>query len=273
MNDTLHKIVKDLEKSDLTTSNLGLHGGLMGLSLFFFYYSRFISNEKYENFAYEVLDIIVNTMDINTTEPSYTHCFAEIGSCIDFLVKENFIEIESEDFFEDISNSIFPNIVKSPVLDYSFQTGLIGLCNYFIIHQDNKSEDAVKITLDQLCSGFAVPGFPKHPVETILLMPSETLQDVKLFLCKIAKFKIYEEQISSLKSHIENFENKHTVLQSNCPEYYKIQYFRETIGLENRLPSKDILDEQVTYLSDKAIQGLTFMYSEKPVLPNIWKIL
>jgi len=273
MNDTLNRIVKSLEKSVLTTSNLGLHGGLMGISLFFFYYSRFNSDERYENLAYEILETILNKIDIDTTESNYTCGIAGIGSGIDFLLKEKFIETDSEDIFEDFDNVIFEDIIQIPKLDYSFQTGLIGLCNYFIHHQNKKTEEVIKFTLDQLCSGFAIHGFPKHPVETVFLMPSEILQDVKLFLCKIEKLKIQEEQTDLLKSHVENFEKKYSVLQSNCPEYYKIQYLRKAIGFENKLPSKDKLNEYLTYLSDKAIQGLTFMYSEKPVLPNIWTIL
>jgi len=273
MSEKLNKIVGDLEKSDFTVLPLGLHGGLMGLSLFFFYYSRFVSNEKYENLAYEIVEIILSKIDINITEPSYAKGLAGIGSCIDFLSKEKFIEIESGDFFEDINHSIYQNIIKSPVLDYSFQTGLIGICNYFIINQGNKTSEVLKITLDQICSGFAVPDFPKHPVETVFLMPSEILQDVKLFVRKIEKLKIHEEQISLLKFHIENFEKKHTILQSNCPEYYKMQYMRETIGFENKPITESILDDLVTCLYDKAIPGLTLMYCEKPDLPNIWKIL
>ena len=252
---------------------MGLHGGLTGLALFFFYYSRFVSNEKYENLAYEILKMILSKIDIVTTETNYADGLAGIGSCIDFLSEEKFIEIESEDFFEDVDNSIYQRIIKSPVLDYSFQTGLVGLCNYFILCQGNKCNEIVKITLDQLGSGFAIPNYSKHPVEIIFLMPSEILKDIKLFLRKIEKMNIHREQVALLKLYIKNFEKTKFVLQSNCFEYYKMQYLRETIGFKNRLISENKLDDCVTHLSDKTIQGLTLMYLERPVLPNIWKIL
>jgi len=273
MNKKLNKIVNDLKISDLSVLELGLDGGLMSLSLFFFYYSRFISNETYENFAYEIFKIIVSKIDINTIQSNYIFGLSGIGICIDFLTKEKFIEIESEDLFEDFNNSIFKDITKKTTLDFSFQTGLLGRCNYFMLHKNNKTEEVIKISLDRLCSGFAVPDFPKHPIETIFLMPSEVLKDIELFLYKVEKLKIHEEQISLLKYHITKFEKEHTILQSNCFEYYKIQYLRKTIGFENKLLSKKMLDNYVNYISNKAIQGLTFMYYEKPNLPNIWKIL
>ena len=274
MNKTLNDIANDLRKSDLDTLHLGLNGGLMGLSLFFFYYSRFVSDETYKDFAGEILNMIVGKMaDSNTTISDYGFGFSGIGSCIDFLSKEKFIEIDSEDVFEDLDNNIFAYITQTPKLDYSFQTGIIGLCNYFIHRQNNKTKEAIKITLDQICSGFAIPDFPKHPIETTFLMPSEVLQDIELFLCKIVKLKIHEEQITLLKYHIGKFEKEHTVLQSNCFEYYKIQYLRKTIGFENKLLSKNRLDNYAIHLSDKAIRGLTLMYYEKPDLPNVWTIL
>lgn len=273
MKETLNKIVHDLENSDLASLFLGINGGLMELSLFFFYYSRFISDEKYENLGYEILELILDRIDINTIKSNYGYGTSGIGSCIDFLIKEQFIEIESEDFFEDLDYNIFSNIPKSFIWDYSFQTGLIGQCSYFLLRQGNKAEEAIRITLDQLCIGFAIQGFPKHPVETFFLMPSEILQDVKLFLRKIEKLQIYEEQTVLLKSHIEKFEKKHTVLQSNCPEYYETQYLRESVGFENKLLSKNMLNNHTTYIYDKALWGLTYMYYEKPALPNIWKIL
>jgi len=273
MNETLNKIVKELEESDLAALHPGLHGGLMGLSLFFFYYSRFHSNAAYEDFAYGILETVLTKIENNVVASNYAYGLSGIGSCIDFLSKEKFVELDSEDYFEDLDNRIIESIELSPVLDYSFQTGLMGRCNYFLLHPGNKTNEVLQITLDQICSGFAMPDFPKHPIETVFLMPSEILQDIKLFLRKIEKLKLHDEQINLLKSHIENFEKKHTVLQSNCFEYYKMQYLRETVGFENKPVSKDLLDNYVTYLSDKAIQGLTIMYYEKPALSNVWKIL
>ncbi len=276
MNEKLNKIVADLEKStNLASLELGLYdGGLMGLSLFFFYYSRFASNEKYENLAYEILEIALNKINADTINTIHPRYLVQVGNCIDFLSKEQFIEIEP-DFFEDIENMIYDYmqyIIENEALNFSFHEGLIGQCNYFILHRGSKTEEVIKITLDQICSAFAIPGFPKHSVETVFLMPSETLQDVKFFLRKVERLKIYEEQISLLKSHIDDFEKKHTILQSNCPEYYSIQYFREFVGFENKILSKNMLDSHAVYLEDKAIWGLTYMYYEKSDLPNIWKI-
>ena len=273
MNETLNKIVKELEESDLAALHPGLNGGLMGLSLFFFYYSRFHSNAAYEDFAYGILETVLTKIENNVVASNYAYGLSGIGSCIDFLSKEKFVEIDSEDYFEELDNRIIESIKLSPVLDYGFQTGLIGLCNYFILHQGNKTSEVLKITLDQICSGFAIPGFPKHPIDTVFLMPSEILRDIKLFLRKIEKLKFHAEQINLLKFHIEKFENEHTILQTNCLKYYKIQYLRETVGFENKPLSKDMLDNCVANLSDKAIQGLTWMYYEKPTLPNVWKIL
>lgn len=273
VNETLNKIVNDLKKSNLAATHLGLNGGLMSLSLFFFYYSRFISDETQEDFASEILNIIVEKMADNIIPSNYGFGLAGIGSCIEFLSKEKFLEIDSGDTFEELEKMIFTDIMRNLILDYSFQTGIIGLCNYFIINQSNKTEEAVKITLDRLCSGFAIPNFPKHPVETVFLMPSEVLQDIKLFLCKVEKLNIHHGQIALLKRYIENFEKKHITLQSNCFEYFKVQYLRRTIGFKNKPLLKDTFDIYVAHLSDKVMFGLTLMYHKKPDLPNIWKIL
>lgn len=271
---TINDTISDLEKSDIVSLHIGLNEGLMGVSLFFFYYSRFIEDETYEDIAYNLLERVLEKIDIGQVELNYASGISGIASCIDFLIKERFLEIESEDFFEDIDHKIFVGIQASPILDCSFQTGITGLCSYFIHHYEEViSKTAIKATLDKLCSVFSVPEYVKHPINTLFLAPSEILQDIKLLLRRIKQLDLFMEQTTILYTYIEKFERLNYVLQSNCYEYYKIQYLRESIGFENNQITEKMIVNNINGLSDRIIRGISYMYFEKPTLPNIWKIL
>lgn len=263
---TFDDITKKVEEIAYNPKSIGLKGGVMGAVLFFMYYQRFSANGRYEEISYNLLDDIILKISANNSF-DYANGIVGIGNTLLFLTEEKFVDFDSDGFFNDLDKIVLSKLKSNIVVNFSHDTGIIGLSRY-ALNRPIKI-DAVQHTLNQIKKGIEETICGINPV---FLYPSEILQDIKLFSLEIGEIKEFQEQITTINKTIEYFEKNNSILQSSCSEYKTIQQLREAEIRKDNNKIKSLLTSIEKGSSDAVLQGLAYMNTRKPALPQWWKL-
>lgn len=121
-----------LNKSE-SLPGYGLLSGTAGEALFLFYYYRYSKNEDSFNKAIEILENAIEQASENSNYASFCNGLAGLGWLIEFLNKNNFIEVDSNEILMEADSKI--NVFFNNRLlenDYDFLHGGIGCALYFL---------------------------------------------------------------------------------------------------------------------------------------------
>jgi len=270
MENVISKIAKELEILAAKPTTLGLRdNGLSGITLFFFIYARFNGDTEYEEFAKKLLDRCLVNVNKNNSRYDLASQFVEMGRIINLLAEEKYIEVEPAEFFQLFEKTLISHLRNNAGVDFGFQTGIIGLCDFFL--GKSEEQEALDITLGHIYSGLGVKGYPKHPIESQFLFPSEILRDVKIFFLKLEKLNIPVPQKELLEQAIQKLESKR-ILQSNCPEYNILQDLREAEIMKDRKKIQSSMQTITLSSSNLTIKGLACMSLENENLSS-WRKL
>jgi len=269
INENIKDISKNLETLSFEPVSLGLRNGLMGISLFFFYYARFSKNEQYSELANNLLERVLAKVPSSITY-FFAAEFTDIGRTINFSANEKFLEVEANEFTGYFEKPLILRMRQDMGTDFSFCTGITGICDFFLNRKNQK--EALNIIIGHLYSGLRVKGYPKHPVESLFLFPSEVLRDIKIFLLKLEKENISLPQKELLDFSIQKFEFK-KILRSNCPEYSVLQDLREAEIMGNQQKIQSSLETIATTSSDLIFKGLASLSLADNSLPAWWKLI
>ena len=105
--------------------NIGLFTGEMGIVLFFFRYSRISQNELYSHYCYELIEKIQHRIR-HDTPVDYKQGITGIGSAIEYLAQNRYIESNTDDILEEFDKRIF-SMNKLPCLLFH---ELLGISYY-----------------------------------------------------------------------------------------------------------------------------------------------
>ncbi len=117
--------------------NLGLMHGKMGLSIFFFQIGRTRRNKIYHNYAEELIDEIYQEID-ETISPYYENGLAGIGWGLDYLVRNGFVDVDTNNILADIDEKVSKEILFNTPVEIGFLNGLIGLGAYQLMRTKNE---------------------------------------------------------------------------------------------------------------------------------------
>jgi hypothetical protein len=112
---------------------LGLFNGKMGMVIFLFHYARYIGGTKAEKAAYNLLLEIYEHIQEN----GYVNFIdlSEIGRGIEYIVKQRFIEADTDEILEDIDQFLSTCIYERKL--YISLQELFDLRRYFIARLAN----------------------------------------------------------------------------------------------------------------------------------------
>jgi hypothetical protein len=269
-NNLLNNITIHLKSIASTTDSDGLRNGRTGLSFFFFYNARFTGNDEEETYAYSLLEQVLSS-PLLERDMTYSNGLAGIGCYLDFLVKEAFLDVEGDNVFEDFDSLLANAVNNYTYWDYSFSTGLAGLCSYIL--QRKACIEVIPKALDLLLNSFQDNSRRKVKIEPLFLFPSEVLEDVRLLNAEVKDSNLFPLQTEVLEHVIEAFTKRYPVLQSNCPDYYVIQRLRKARIENNDQEIGLFLQKSAEASPNKIIQGLSIMSLENPTLPAWWRLL
>ena len=95
--------------------NPGLLNGKMGIAIFFYHYSRYTKNKTYEDYAGELIDEIYE--EINTGTPvDFANGLTGIGWGIEYLVRNKYVQTDTDESLTDIDNAIYKHQINNPIL-------------------------------------------------------------------------------------------------------------------------------------------------------------
>ena len=102
----LHRISNILMLNGGFLNNHGLYTGDIGLALYFFRYVRNTQNVLYTEYAFYMVEKIQNNIH-QETPISYKDGLAGIGSAIEYLVQNGFIDAHTDEILEDFDDRMF----------------------------------------------------------------------------------------------------------------------------------------------------------------------
>jgi hypothetical protein len=271
MKQLISHIAKELIKKNETIFNsyhLGLRDGLIGISLFFFYYARLTEDERYEIIAEYNLEKVLNSAHYYMNY-FYASEFADIGRTTYLLNKEKFIKVNPDELTKYFDEPLIKRIRKDLGLDFGFCTGITGICDYFLNKEHN--EEALDITFKQIYSALRVKGYPKNPVNPLTLFPPEILHDVKIFLLKLEKAEILIPSKKNIYKTMQKIKSKNAI-QNSSPEYPILQDLREAVILEDNQKIKSSLENLAKNTSNLIFKGLSMLSLEDDSI-SAWRSL
>lgn len=126
-------------------NDLGLLNGKMGISIAFFHLFRETGNAVYENYAGELIDEIYEEINVSSSW-NFADGLAGIGYGIEYLVRNKFIDADTDDALADIDSKLTTYAYYFPT-SLGLENGLLGVAYYFFSRVKYKLQNTSNIRL------------------------------------------------------------------------------------------------------------------------------
>jgi lantibiotic modifying enzyme len=207
-------LLKNTEKLE---NSIGLMGGKAGVALFFFYYAQLTMEEKYIEYAHELIADIFDIINKESCFHTFAGGLAGVGWMMEHLVQNDFVEANTDEILQDLD----PFLHKSMVYDsengnYDFLHGAVGKGAYFLERLSKKESKDYLIELVNLLDKIShqKPG-GKIAWESVLdhdkgtkgynLSLSHGISSIIVFLAKMLEKGIFLEKVSRLLDGAVNY--------------------------------------------------------------------
>jgi len=210
----LHRIANILLLNASFIDNLGLLNGKMGIAIFFYHYARYLDNKIFGDHAGELIDEIYE--EINTNTPvDFANGLTGIGWGIEYLVKNKFVEADTDEALSEIDNSVYRNSLYRPFL-LENDKDLFGYGLYYIARlRENENDDDNLNTLfkkqhliyltDDVERILTQKEYLKFDISSLSI---DTINSILLFLLEMHRIRLFplkvEKVFQSLPEFIES---------------------------------------------------------------------
>lgn len=126
----------------------GLLTGQMGIALAFYAYYRHTDCATYGDFAGELLDKALESLD-KSVDITFNNGLTGIGWGIEYLLQEGFVDGVGVEICENIDKRIMESDPRR-IFDLSLDQGLEGLLHYVLIHISGSIKQNVRLPFDSL---------------------------------------------------------------------------------------------------------------------------
>lgn len=126
----------------------GLLTGQLGIALAFYLYYRHIDCTVYGDFADELLNKALESLDRNL-DISFSHGLTGIGWGVEYLIQKGFVDGCGVEICENIDRKIMESDPRR-IFDLSLDEGLEGLLHYVLIHISASIKQNVRFPFDSL---------------------------------------------------------------------------------------------------------------------------
>jgi hypothetical protein len=197
--------------------NPGLLNGKMGIAIFFYQYARYTSCKIFEDYAGELIDEIYE--GINTRTPvDFANGLTGIGWGIEYLVKNRFVEANTDEALSEIDNVIYRSSLYQPFL-LENSNDLFGYGLYYIsrLEESENNEDDLNTLFRKQHLIYLIDDCERILVQKRFLdfnIPSlsiDTINSLLWFLLKMQNIRIFpakvEKVLQSLPEYIESVLN------------------------------------------------------------------
>lgn len=119
-------------------SDNSLIKGKIGISIFFFEYAKYTQSKWYEEYAGDLLDDVCNNIYKNIPI-NFADGLCGIGWAIEFLKKNEYVEVDSDDVLEHIDAKVMERDLMR-ISDKTLSEGLDGVLAYVCARISSKRE-------------------------------------------------------------------------------------------------------------------------------------
>ncbi|AXT51766.1 hypothetical protein D1818_13275 [Aquimarina sp. BL5] len=145
LKEKLKEIHHILKENYTNKEHLGVLSGISGISLFQFYYARFIEDEQIADIGVAVISETIQRMNDGYSFPSFCTGIAGAGWVLELLNEEEFIDIDNDELLSDLDTYLLESM-KSDIKNeyFDFLHGAIGYGYYFFKRYQNTASDSLK---------------------------------------------------------------------------------------------------------------------------------
>lgn len=128
---SLKEIVNHIFLNSGTADDPGLMHGKMGICIFLYNFSQKTENKNYEDFAGELLDDVFKEINSQTSF-DFENGLAGIGWGIEYLVKNGFVEGDTDEVLAEIDQKLLEIIGSPSHMTLNLLSGILGIGIYFL---------------------------------------------------------------------------------------------------------------------------------------------
>ncbi len=148
--DRLEKQLKDISEILKNTYNddseIGVFSGISGISLFQFYYSKYLGVDYYSDCGVEMITESINRINKGYNYPTYCGGIAGAGWVVEHLSEEGFVEIDTDGLLSDLDAYLYDiMVIDITNNNYDFLHGAIGYGYYFLKRFQNTKSEKLKV--------------------------------------------------------------------------------------------------------------------------------
>lgn len=138
LEETLKAIDSLLRNQYVDEEDIGVISGLTGLSLFQFYYARYLNEESSEEFGIKYLELCGEKINESKFIPTYCSGISGFGWALEHLSQEKFLNTDTDEMLLEVDDYIY-NIMISEMKagNYDFLHGGLGYGFYFLKRYKN----------------------------------------------------------------------------------------------------------------------------------------
>ncbi|MGE5406768.1 MAG: hypothetical protein ACM3NR_03560 [Methanosarcina sp.] len=144
-NEILNRISEALLLNSSFTDNLGLLNGKAGISIFFYHLQFHTKIKIHKDYAGELLDEIYKEISSNTPV-NLKDGLTGIGWCIEYLVRNGFVQADTDEVLSDIDKCVSSIRLDSPARTIS-EDELFSYGHYYISRLQRRTLDDLKSLL------------------------------------------------------------------------------------------------------------------------------
>jgi hypothetical protein len=211
INSRLERIANVLSLNASFIENLGLLNGKMGIAIFFFHYARYTNNKIFENYADELVDEIYGEIN-KSISIDFENGVTGIGWGIEYLVKNGFVQADTDEALSEIDSVIYRARINSPIL-ITDGKDLFGYGHYYVSRltgneiNDNDLDTLIKkyhlIFLIDECERILVQNhFKGFNIESLSV---NTINSLIWFILEVNRLEIFPSKTNELMQIIPGF--------------------------------------------------------------------
>lgn len=268
----LRRIADVLLLNGSITDDPGLLNGKLGIALFFYIYARYSGNKAFDDHAGELIDDIYKY--INSQVPvNFSNGLTGIGWGIEYLVRNGYVQADTDDTLQEIDVAIYQSMLQRPVLmdngDDLFSYGF-----YYLARLQGREEDddnlntLIKkqqlIHLTDECDRLMI--LKKYLDFNIKSLGMGIINSIAWFLLEMNKSGLFPSKIRRLLQHVPSeLEFTSKTIYNPVEEYVLCSL------IQNIIPLVDDIEVQNKYksFSDVAAERWREMNPDNEMLLDI----
>jgi lantibiotic modifying enzyme len=118
--------------------SINLMRGSAGIALFYFYYSKYINNQKYYDKGYELIEKIFDSVGTGNNYQTLAGGLAGFGWLFEHLVQNDILEADTNQVIGDLDNFLYPFMLKEIKMgNYDYLHNASGIVLFFLYRKSN----------------------------------------------------------------------------------------------------------------------------------------